>query len=1221
MAVLEEESKWVQRMIVVVDISDLKQHTRNPKPYLAAIQHCVSKLLTCCNHDTLWAYKLFDSSLSSYRSRSMIEQNVGKWAAHVRFDSTSETQKSFISALKCLANTSQADCPLGSSHGRVESIARSMQELIFDYVWEPLIFDNIMNSTSKNINKNYFKKNSNLVVLFSALPWTKVDFAEFIKDECSSVSCEGLLKSFSGKFKSVNESFGSRDIHVCWVDIAPIVSVSVSSQGCRRDHEISEQAVLDVFRRMGWGFASVDTVILGSKLVPFSLIWPTIAYPSVNLTQRSSSAEVILELEDIDGNALFCKACEVQWNALDQSNKNQDLLTMDYPAIEYSGKKLSSGYMRIHVSEVFHKDKCPELKRFVSSRLFLSGFSGKKKRDKTGNNHKRNGVERRPCKEEINKNLIGDKALRKVSEEDMNKGLSGDEVLRKASTEEMNRDLIGDEVLRRLQHQDGEFKCGKPAWQLLLVFLSRENCMGLVNISDGENHSFGAILQPFTVHAAILHVLDTNVLITPCIYSRDSDVEGDCSVQACTKSCESEEQTNPDLEGQDLAKAHETQGSSELKVGLAYTQSMLFEQDAVSSTVDSSCPKQFRSSKSLANRKDRDYISAKGGLYLHCNTWDSFYLAIINNICKKESNTDASMRLETRYFKASHSQSKILRFLSRWMKKMSKKLDASHGFKLELNPSQLKAQLVDGNKTTLGLVLEKTSQLALECQQHCPISAASPFVPNASLSTEAGGCDPTFVDSHHAETFIESLDGKIQHELCNKEVDLRAIAKRLTDMLIQHIEAQLKGGHSLSINGDAKTENSIKPPVYIEVMKLILKKPKELAIKYKDCLLPLSSQQVDDSVNSSVYTSEEKVREHELQVLFRMEILASKVSRSIEEHVKDRLIKEICKLLENIQFNLPGGIFDGESLIEFADRVIKSRYRGCLEEVIDKIYECMEFCSRDESVDKLSSMSSQDKECDMHRKEDEASSQNELMVTNSEEGGSSGQIKESHIQMSLTGDEQHPKKLPGDHKVSRINDDYQNKLKKAQAKRERAWRFAHFTSKARDLQRVWAPKQPSHIIKKQSKTHVNLLKKRNKIGEGDVVYETPINPSKLRKYGDGKAVAAARKQIKSAVDVVHETPYPLSKVRDFVTEHTGDIVNETPYPISKIQHHDTGLRAMAAGHPNSRTTSQHVMPGMEMKPGSISRALFEKSEALQTYDLTSCDMSGFGLMETFNSQS
>jgi hypothetical protein len=79
---------------------------------------------------------------------------------------------------------------------RIESISRSMQELIFYYVWELLIFDNIMNPTSKNTNNNFFKKYSNLVVLFSALPWTRADFAEFIKDECSSISGEGLFENF-----------------------------------------------------------------------------------------------------------------------------------------------------------------------------------------------------------------------------------------------------------------------------------------------------------------------------------------------------------------------------------------------------------------------------------------------------------------------------------------------------------------------------------------------------------------------------------------------------------------------------------------------------------------------------------------------------------------------------------------------------------------------------------------------------------------------------------------------------------------------------------------------------------------------------------------------------------------------------------------------------------------------------------------------------------------
>ena len=56
-----------------------------------------------------------------------------------------------------------------------------------------------------------------------------------------------------------------------------------------------------------------------------------------------------------------------------------------------------------------------------------------------------------------------------------------------------------------------------------------------------------------------------------------------------------------------------------------------------------------------------------------------------------------------------------------------------------------------------------------------------------------------------------------------------------------------------------------------------------------------------------------------------MEILALKIAGSIEDKTKNKLIKEICKLLEIIQFNLPGGIFGGEDLNEFANRVIASR--------------------------------------------------------------------------------------------------------------------------------------------------------------------------------------------------------------------------------------------------------------------------------------------------------
>ena len=61
-----------------------------------------------------------------------------------------------------------------------------------------------------------------------------------------------------------------------------------------------------------------------------------------------------------------------------------------------------------------------------------------------------------------------------------------------------------------------------------------------------------------------------------------------------------------------------------------------------------------------------------------------------------------------------------------------------------------------------------------------------------------------------------------------------------------------------------------------------------------------------------------------MQILFRMEILSALNVAGLEEEVKETCIEDICLLLENIQFNLSGAM-EGQNLIEFADRVIKSR--------------------------------------------------------------------------------------------------------------------------------------------------------------------------------------------------------------------------------------------------------------------------------------------------------
>eukprot|EP01018_Ginkgo_biloba_P015272 Gb_41652 [translate_table: standard] len=397
--------------------------------------------------------------------------------------------------------------------------------------------------------------------------------------------------------------------------------------------------------------------------------------------------------------------------------------------------------MKIHVGQLFRTETCPDLKKCVSHRVLLRGFSGQKK--------KGNGFERR------------------------------------VSKEEKDRDLIGDELLERLQQENGEFRRGKPAWQLFLVFLSRQKCLAWVTISDGRSLSFDAILEPLTVHTAILNVLDTSVLLASCILSKDIDFKGDCSLQAFTKTYVTEPQANPDLEAfcsvHVSAENHEAQESWGMKVGSACKQSSTHKQDIATSSL-----KCRSSEKSGRIELPRECRSSKGALHHLCDTWDSFYTAIVGGLCEADPKPGSALRLENRYIKSSCRQSKVMRFLSHWMRKSARKVDATQTFELKFNQLQLNSQRVEEGKADSHIVLDKTLQSASECEQYWSASAASHSVINAPLSIKAADCIPVLVNSDHAEASIELLQDKIQHGLCNKVVDLKALAKRLVDVLVQN---------------------------------------------------------------------------------------------------------------------------------------------------------------------------------------------------------------------------------------------------------------------------------------------------------------------------------------------------------------------------------------------------------------------------------------------------
>lgn len=57
----------------------------------------------------------------------------------------------------------------------------------------------------------------------------------------------------------------------------------------------------------------------------------------------------------------------------------------------------------------------------------------------------------------------------------------------------------------------------------------------------------------------------------------------------------------------------------------------------------------------------------------------------------------------------------------------------------------------------------------------------------------------------------------------------------------------------------------------------------------------------------------------------RMEILQSEVASSIDGLAKRKLVKQICTILDIIQYLVEGGIHGHVSLYDYAERTIKTR--------------------------------------------------------------------------------------------------------------------------------------------------------------------------------------------------------------------------------------------------------------------------------------------------------
>ncbi|KAI3826003.1 hypothetical protein L1987_00042 [Smallanthus sonchifolius] len=393
------------------------------------------------------------------------------------------------------------------------------------------------------------------------------------------------------------------------------------------------------------------------------------------------------------------------------------------------------------------------------------------------------------------------------------------------------------------------------------------------------------------------------------------------------------------------------------------------------------------------------------------------------------------------YFAYGIKKSKKLKFLKCWMKEVK-----NHSLSLNtmpIGPCQTGQDLNQQKETDINENLAASYQESNEPLPMHICSDQSRMQDDDALAS----CSET------SESFFSNVAKKIQHGVESVGVDLKILAERLVNSSIYWLHKK----HETMENLDESCTMQV-----AEIIKLLLREPQDLK-EHKDY----------NPSSTSAYL----VREYELQILFRLEILQSKYAGSIKGVMKKKLVKQICSLLEIIQYLVEGGFHGDLSLYHYVERTIKARYSENLGDVVDKIYDQMDLLPiGEENEDQALMFNSEDSSQSWREKHERNNMSTSKMIQDS---------------LSVEGESCHLLKKVNMSHQSQTKEDHARLLNEAREKRERARRFVSFTSRMPDLQRVWAPKQSKPMkVKLEPKR-----KKQMRVGYS-VVCETPLTGNK-----------------------------------------------------------------------------------------------------------------------------
>ncbi|XP_057734829.1 uncharacterized protein LOC130950341 [Arachis stenosperma] len=934
-----------ERIVLLIDLDPLL-HLPDPTPYTSAILSSAATLLSFPSLSTaLFSFRLFLSSLSPLLSSSTLSIPLS-----LSFDLPSPTLRHLSNALSSLPSLLRRH---HISSPKASHIASTLRQLIHDYAWDP---DSSLDSPIP----------SSLVLLFSPLCNSFEQLSLFLDREVGDEY--SFREMFSEFFGGVRDVFSSRDIHCSWV------SVSASARfefECGDSGEVGR--VRGFFERgvkgLGWGFCGADSIVLGSALVPFGLIYPKIGvcWGSLGFNDCSSKkaqVQLCLQMLDVNRIPIQCNCCDLELVDLKIPRRcgdarfNPDLANSQGAGCQRNErfrKQFSDGIIKFEVKAVQKSDAFVNVRQCLSESVMVREVFREPKKKKDENSDQ----------------------------------FFADRVLQMLATE------FGFQWRRK----------SVPIWEILLSFLCKEGCWALVSLTNGNGGSCMGVLRPFTVYSALLSVLG------------DPDMDND-------------------IGGANMAQYIRTMEHRVFKSDRKSKKDKVF--------LDSQAKESDAANEGHGEKKKMDLKS------LQNLTWSSFCESVCDQF---------EMDLKDVYSVIESSKSKKLKFLKWWMKQI-KKSSCSDIINLPETPKSNE------------IIAEKNKDKLTESPQNIeqPVSSSA----SAGINTEASRIQDDAVLDCRLETsaeFFSNLSTKIQQGIESEDIDLGAMAKRLVNSSIYWLcRKDSRETNSEGQKGGRET-NSEGHIVASELIKFLLKEPKELAAKYKS---RNSFSQASEPRRTKQVT-EHAAREYELQILLRMEILQSEVGSGVEDSSKHKFIKKICQLLDDMHCHMEGGFFGDWNLENYVAKIIKSRYSHTLEDVVHKIYNKMDlllFADVEEAPNNFLNSEDSDKPLNQIVYRDEMG---ENDISN---GPISSENEPFQLQNNDTG------------KLQRaIQEDHGRKLIEAKERRDRA-------------RRVWAPKHKA--MKPKTDPFRKVPNEKRKRASYDRVCETPLTGNKrsIQREGD-----------------------------------------------------------------------------------------------------------------------